>query len=186
MALLHKTEPLITGEELARRPDLEPCELVEGRIVAMSPTGFTHGEVEYELGMELRAWAKQSGRGRVVGGEVGLYLRRNPDTVRAADILYISTARLARRGSSSYLDVPPELVVEVLSPDDRWSDVMEKIAEYLAFGVDRVWIADPRLRQVFAYRSLTDVTTFGAGEVLGDGDLLPGFRLAIDELFPAG
>jgi Uma2 family endonuclease len=174
----------MTGEELARRPDLEPCELVEGRIVEMSPTGVKHGRVELLLGMALERWASEVRRGLVVVGEVGIYLRRNPDTVRAADILYVSAERLARRGPSAYLDVPPELVIEVLSPDDRWSDVMEKIAEYLAFGVDRVWIADPRLGKVFAYRTLTAVTTFGAGDVLQDDDLLPGFQLVIDELFP--
>jgi Uma2 family endonuclease len=184
MALLHKIDdPLTTGEELARRPDLNPCELVEGRVVAMSPTGVRHGRVELLLGMALERWASEVRRGLVVVGEVGIYLRRNPDTVRAADILYISTERLARRGPATYLDVPPELVVEVLSPDDRWTDVMEKIAEYLAFGVERVWIADPRMRKVFAYRTLTDVTTVGAGEVLRDEELLPGFQLAIDELF---
>lgn len=184
MAVLHKTdEPLITADELASRSDLEPCELVEGRIVSMTPTSFSHGDVESELCATLRAWSKTSGRGKVGTGEVGLYLRRNPDTVRAADVLYISFERLNRRGPSGYLDVPPELVVEILSPDDRWSEVMQKLAEYLAFGVDRVWIVDPRLRQVFAYRSLTEVTTFGEGDELADGDLLPGFRIAVADLF---
>jgi Uma2 family endonuclease len=184
MAVLHKTdEPLMTADELARRPDLEPCELVEGRIESMTPTGFVHGDVESELVTALRAWSKTSRRGKVVGGEVGLYLRRNPDTVRAADVLYISFERLDRRGPSGYLDVPPELVVEVLSPDDRWSEVMQKLEEYLAFGIDRVWIVDPRLRQVFAYRSLTEIATFGEGDELQDGEILPGFRIAVADLF---
>ena len=68
-------------------------------------------------------------------------------------------------------------------PDDRWSEVMQKLAEYLAFGVDRVWIVDPRLRQVFAYRSLTEVATFSEGEDLQDGEILPGFRIAVAKLF---
>lgn len=184
MAVLHKTdEPLITADELARRPELEPCELIEGRIVPRMPTGFLHGDVESELVAALRAWSKETGRGKVAGGEVGLYLRRNPDTVRAADVLYVSFERLARRESSGYLDVPPELVVEILSPDDRWSEVMEKLEGYLDFGVDRIWIVDPRLRQVFAYHALDRVATFGEGDVLEDGDLLPGFRLAVADLF---
>lgn len=184
MAVLHKTdEPLMTADELVRRPELEPCELVEGRIESMTPTGFSHGRVELVLGMALESWAQETRSGRVVVGEVGLYLRRGPDTVRAADVLYLSEERFARLGSSSYLDVPPELVVEILSPDDRWSEVMQKLAEYLAFGVDRVWIVNPRLRQVFAYRSLTEVATFSEGEDLQDGEILSGFRIAVAKLF---
>jgi Uma2 family endonuclease len=184
MALLRSDrETLMTADELFQRPDLGPSELVEGRVVLMSPTGFSHGDVELALGSELRAWARKTGRGKVVGGEVGIFIRRDPDTVRAADVLFISKERLARRGPSPYLDVAPELAVEVLSPDDRWSDVMEKMGDYFSAGVDRVWIVDSRLRKVFAYRSLSEVVTFGGGDVLSDEELLPGFSYRIAELF---
>jgi Uma2 family endonuclease len=184
MALLHNTrENLMTADELAQRPDLEPSELVAGRLIPMSPTGFSHGDLEYELGLELRSWAKASGRGKVVGGEVGIFVRRDPDSVRAADILFISHERLARRGPSPYLDVPPELVVEILSPDDRWSDVMEKLGDYFGAGVDRVWAVDPRLRKVFVYRSLADMATLGEADLLQDEEILPGFSLQVAELF---
>ena len=86
MALLKDSERLITGEELFHSPDLGPCELVDGRIVPLPPTRPEHGEIELNLGSELKAWVRSSGRGRVSGGEVGLYIRRNPDTVRAADL----------------------------------------------------------------------------------------------------
>src|SRR5262245_59608833 len=119
MALLkdHK-ETLMTGEELFRRPDLGPCELVNGRIVPLPPTGYGHGFVEARLASRLQMYAENSGRGEVMTGEAGIYIRRNPDTVRASDTAFISNERLARRKSSTYLDVAPELVVEVLSPDD--------------------------------------------------------------------
>ncbi len=184
MAVLGKTkEALMTGEELFHRPDLEPCELVEGRIVPLVPTGYIHGDLELRLGSRLLAWAEASGRGRVFTGEVGIYIRRNPDTVRAADVLYISNERYARRGPSGYLDVAPELTVEVLSPDDRWSDVTGKLDDYFSAGVDAVWVVDPRRRQVFVYRSLSAVQPLGAGETLADPDLLPGFSLPLSDLF---
>lgn len=184
---LHETarERLLTGEELARLPDLGPCELVEGRMVPMSPTGDIHGWLEVELAAALLAWAKRTQRGRVLGGEVGIYIRRNPDTVRAADVLFISSERWARRGASTYLDVAPELVVEILSPDDRWTDVTAKLADYFSIDVAAVWIVDPRLRKVFAYRSPTDARQFAAEQVLADEELLPGFALALAELFGA-
>jgi Uma2 family endonuclease len=184
MALLKENEErLITGEELFRSPDLGPCELVDGRIVPLPPTRLEHGEIELDLGSELRAWARSSGRGRALGGEVGLYIRRNPDTVRAADLIFISHERYARWGSSAYLDVAPELVVEVMSSNDRRSDVLEKVRDYLFAGVDRVWVVDSRQRCIFAYRSMTEVQQVNVGDILADEELLPGFRLAVGDLF---
>jgi Uma2 family endonuclease len=184
MALLRDNEErLITGEELLRYPDLGPCELVDGRIVPLTPTRPEHGEVELDLGSELRAWARSSGRGRAFSGEVGIYIRRNPDTVRAADLIYISKERFAQRGKSGYLDVAPELVVEVLSPTDRKGDVVAKVKDYLSAGVDRVWVVDSKLRSIFAYRSETEIQQFKAGDILADEELLPGFRLPVADLF---
>lgn len=172
----------ITGEELSRRPGLEPSELVEGRVVRLSPTSLEHGRIELRLGAALLAYAEASGRGKAGGGEVGIYVRRAPDTVRAADALFISNERYARRGPSRYLDVAPELVAEILSPDDRWSEVMAKIEEYLAAGVVVVWVVDPTLRHVLAYRSLTEVRRFAEGDVLADAEVLPGFALPVADL----
>jgi Uma2 family endonuclease len=184
MALAERAEEiLMTGEELLRRPDLEPCELVEGRIVPKSPTGPIHGSLEARLAARLLAWAESTGQGKVLVGEVGMYVRRNPDTVRAADVLLISYDRYARPGSAGYLNVAPELVVEILSPDDRWSDVMAKLADYFQAGVDRAWVVDGKLRRVFAYRSLAEVQPLGEGDVLMDEDLLPGFSLPLVDLF---
>ena len=184
MALLRESqERLISGEELFRSPDIGPCELVDGRIVPLSPTRPEHGEVELDLGSELRAWARSSGRGRALAGEVGLYIRRNPDTVRAADLIFISHERYARWESSTYLDVAPELVVEVLSPTDRRSDVMEKISDYFSVGVDRVWVVDSKLKCVLAYRAMTECQQFKVGDVLADEELLPGLRLSVADLF---
>ena len=183
MALRRRAEDeQITGEELFRRPDLEPSELVLGRVVRVSPTSLEHGRIELRLGAALLAYAEASGRGKAGGGEVGIYVRRAPDTVRAADALFLSNERYARRGPSRYLDVAPELVAEILSPDDRWSEVMAKIGEYLAAGVLVVWVIDPTLRHVLAYRSLTEVRRFAEGDALADPEVLPGFALPVADL----
>jgi Uma2 family endonuclease len=176
-------ERLITGEELYRLPDQGRCELVDGRIVPLSPTGPEHGEIELDLGSELRAWARSSGRGRAFSGDVGIYIRRGPDTVRAPDLMFISHERYDQRKKSAYLTVAPELVVEVLSPEDRPGAVREKLADYFSAGVDRVWVVDLKERRISAYRSLTDVQELGIGDTLTDEELLPGFRLSLAELF---
>jgi Uma2 family endonuclease len=184
MALLQKLpDKLITGEELLRMPDLGPCELVDGRIVPMTPTKFRHGDVEFGAGARLRIWADDTGHGKVVGGEVGVYTRRNPDTVRAPDFLFISSKRLAQISEENFLEVAPELVAEVLSPHDRWTQVMKKVGEYFSAGVLRVWVFDPRKRRVLVYRSPEDVTELGVGQVLEDEELLPGFSLPLSVVF---
>jgi Uma2 family endonuclease len=184
MALLKDNpEILMTGEELFRRPDLNPCELINGRVVPRMPTGVKHGDIELELGARLRSYGKQSKRGRALGGEVGIYIRRHPDTVRAADLLYISEERFARLRSPSYLDIAPELVVEIVSPEDRWNEVMEKVSEYFEAGVVRVWVVDPKPHRVFVYRSPTEVVQLDERQILADEELLPGFSVPVSDLF---
>lgn len=184
MTLLQRSEErLMTGEELFQRPDLNPCELVNGRVVPLSPAGDIHGKVELRLGSKLLDYADESGRGVAMSGEVGIWIRRDPDTVRGADLLFISHERYAQRGTSGFLDVPPELVVEVLSPRDRWSEVLEKLADYFEAGVDRVWVVNPKRRLISSYRSLSEIGHFEAGETLADEELLPGFALPVSDLF---
>jgi Uma2 family endonuclease len=183
MALLPKNEGLITAEQFLHWPDEGRCELVQGEIVHLTASRPLHGLVEVRLSSRLFNYADSTGRGHVLGGEVGLWVRRNPDTVRAADLVFISRERYARRNPKGFLDVPPELVVEVLSPDDRYGDVMEKLREYLDLGVDLIWIVDPERRYVLAYRTLHDVERFEEGDVLRDEEILPGFALPLAELF---
>jgi Uma2 family endonuclease len=149
----------------------------------MSPTNDEHGGIELNFGEALNAVVRRNRLGRVRVGEVGIYTRRNPDRVRAADVLYISNERYAHKQSESYLDVAPDLVVEILSPRDTASDMTQKLREYFAIGVRLVWVADPEAKAVFAYRSLTDVREFKEGDTLPGDDVLPDFATSVAELF---
>lgn len=177
------TKTPVTGEELLAMGDIGRSELIEGEIIQMAPTGEMHGIVEINLGSELRVFVRRHKLGRVSGGEVGVYIRRMPDTVRGADILFISRERLAQRGKSGFLDVAPDLVVEIMSPDDRWSEVMKKLGEYFSIGVRLVWVVEPETQTVYAYRSLTDVRCFTRDEILVGDDILPEFALPVAEIF---
>ncbi|MBI5081448.1 MAG: Uma2 family endonuclease [Chloroflexi bacterium] len=178
-------EKLITGEELwAMGSAGDLYELIEGRIIYMSPTGFLHGQYEVGISEKLNRFVRQHKLGKVVSGEVGVYITRNPDTIRAADVAYISKERYAQHDKSKgYLTVAPELVVEILSPDDRWNDVTQKMREYFSIGVKLMWIADPQSRRVYAYRSPTEAREFKASDTLTADDVLPGFSVPVDELF---
>ena len=178
-------ERLITGEDLARMGDVGRCELVDGRIVRMSPTGHRHGEIEARIAELLGQFVRPRALGKVLTGEVGLYTRRNPDRVRGADVLFVSQRTFARRSAGlAYLDVAPELVVEALSPDDRAVEVNQKLREYFELGVRLVWVADPEARCISAYRSLTDLREFRAADTACRGDdVLPGFEVPVVAIF---
>jgi Uma2 family endonuclease len=177
------TTTLITGEELAEMGDIGRGELVEGRMIMRRPTGWLHGDYERRFGQLLGNFADAHNLGKVLVGEVGVYTKRNPDTVRGADAIFISHARLARLKSTSFLDVAPELIIEVMSPDDRWSEVKQKLREYFDIGVNLVWVADPADRTVSVYHSLSDVTILEAHETLSGEELLPGFTMPVKALF---
>lgn len=173
---------LITGEELLAMGDIGRCELIDGRIVFMSPAGGEHGFVEFNLGAELRAFVRQQQLGWVLGGETGIYIRRNPDRVRGADVVFISKEKLPNL-PGGFLEVAPELVVEIISPNDRWQDMREKLADYFSIGVEQVWVVEPASRKVLLYRSLTDIQEFAEHETLVGEGILAGFKLNVIELF---
>ena len=177
-------DTLVTGEEALAMGDIGPYELVEGRIVPMSPAADEHAGYESNFDEYIKAFVRQHKLGKVRVGEVGIYIRRNPDTVRAADVAFISNERYAQRKKKlGYLDVAPDLVVEIMSPDDRWSEVTQKLREYFSIGVRLVWVADPATRTVYAYRSLTDVREFSETATLTGDDVLPGFSVPVAALF---
>lgn len=174
---------LMTAEDLWQLGSTTPGELVRGKFVHMPPTGHPHGTVEANVAAELRAFVKQRRLGKVQSGEVGIITRRNPDTVRGADVVYISNERLAQARGDGYLDIAPELVVEIVSPNDRWTEINEKVAEYLGCGVTAVWLIDPHTRRVTCYHAPAEIRVFGIDDVLSQPDVLPDFALPVRELF---
>lgn len=173
----------ITGEELLAMGDIGPCELIDGRIVPMVPTGAEHGAIESNLNWHLRDFVIKRKLGRVLNGEVGIFTRRHPDSVRGADIAFVSSERLGSRPMRGFLDVAPNLVVEIISPDDRWRNIREKLMEYFAIGVERVWLVDPERRLIQVYRSPTELAQLAETDTLTGEGVLEGFSLPVAELF---
>ena len=140
------TKMLMTAEEFESVSNrLGPCELVRGEVVNLSPGGTEHSFVSMNVGGLLWQWARQTKLGRVWTNEAGLVIQHDPDTVRGADVAYVSFQRLPRGShSSSFATVPPELVVEIVGKGQGWRDMVEKAGEYMRMGVDRVWVLDPR------------------------------------------
>ena len=175
-------EQLVTGEMLLAMDDIGRVELVAGRIVEKMPTGRPHGRIELNIGAALHIYNKQYDYGEAYAGEVGVYTSRNPDTVRGMDAALISHERLQKAKESGYLTFAPELVVEVPSPNDSWTDVHRKLRKHFALDTKMVWLVDAEDRQIYIYRSLTNLKIFLAGETLTCGDVLPQFAVAVDDI----
>jgi Uma2 family endonuclease len=175
-------EPLVTGEEVLRMGGVGRTELIDGVIKHYMPTGHPHGYYELLLGMFIMQFVLKQNLGRALSGEIGIYIRRDPDTVRAADVVFISHERLAKARPQGFLDVAPELVVEVMSPDDTWSDVNDKLEDYFSIDIQQVWVVDPRRERIHIYRSLTDITILTMDDTLDGGETLPGFTVPVAEI----
>jgi Uma2 family endonuclease len=185
MATATAATPLLTAEEFGRRPDPgHPEELVRGRIVRMPPPKPRHGEVCFNVGFHLRLHVQDRDLGRILSNDSGVITQRGPDTLRGADIAYYSYVRVPKGPlPDGYLDVAPDLVAEVLSPDDRWPKVLEKVAEYLNAGVLVVVVLDPERRTVHAFSQDDPVRTLTESDELTLPGVLDDFRIAIGRFF---
>ena len=175
-------EATLTGDELLALGDIGPTELIDGRITPMSPTQNLHAYIVFEIGRRLGNFNAARRLGWVIGAESGVYTSRQPDTVRAMDIAFVSRRRLPvlERG---FLRVAPELVVEVVSPTDRWSELEAKLTEYFAIGVDVVWVVEPERRSVLVYRAGLAPEALGEDDILRGDGLLAGLEIPLAELF---
>jgi Uma2 family endonuclease len=161
-----------------------PCELVNGEIVPMAPGHVPHSEVAANITIILGSYAKRTKLGRVLGNEAGIVVKRDPDTVRGADALYISYKRLpAARKPHGWLQHVPELIVEVLGKEDSWQDIEEKVSEYQHIGVDLVWVADPKTWSVRVYPLKDEAFILHDDDMITGGKLMPGFKCRVGEFF---
>jgi Uma2 family endonuclease len=174
---------LVTADELERFPDDDyKYELVEGRVIRMSPTRAVHGFVVAPLLADMARHAAAHSLG-VAFTDVGFRLASDPDTVRAPDVAFIRRERLSAALPRGFWQGPPDLAVEVLSPDDRPGDVRDKVAEYLARGVPLVVVIDPDERTASLFRRSAAPVTIDADGVLDLDEVVSGFRCRLRELF---
>ncbi|MGE5754374.1 MAG: Uma2 family endonuclease [Planctomycetaceae bacterium] len=160
-------------------------ELVRGEVIRVSPGDCEHGFVCAMIAFILIGYGKQSGYGRVMSNDSPVRTERNPDTVRGADVMFYSHARLQKsRPMPKLPNVAPDLTVEVYSPSNRPSEIIGKVHEYLNAGVLMVWVVHPERRNVVIYRPDDPTPTIlTENDVLEDLPELPGFRCSVSEFF---
>ena len=124
-----RTSALLRAEQFARVAEvLGPCELVNGEIVPLSLGGFCQSKITGRAVFLLESHNRVHRLGRVLAGEAGFIVHRGPDTVRGADVAFISYRRLPKdTQTTGFLELPAELIIEVLSDDVSWSEMETKI-----------------------------------------------------------
>jgi Uma2 family endonuclease len=163
----------------------EHYEVVDGRIVEEPPLGAQEGSIASLLDQSMGYFASANRLGRVVT-EVLFVLDADQGLRRRPDVAFVSARRWPvnrRVPREAAWDVVPDLAVEITSPTDSIDDLLKKLEHYFAAGVDRVWVVYPSVLKVYDYESTTKVHILQLGDELDAPDILPGFRMALSQLF---
>jgi Uma2 family endonuclease len=188
IALIQPGQRLFTAADLAAMPTHVPSgdvsfELHRGRLVPGSPPGATHGNLQSRIATALTTQGEMKGLGKAYT-EVAVVLDRAPDHVVGADAAFIAQRSLpARESPEGYLVTIPELIVEIRSKNDTATEIATKVADYLKAGVQLIWVVDSEASSVTEHR--LNAKHYQKVDSLSCDDIIPGFRLAIADLFRA-
>ena len=161
-------------------------ELIRGVLCETLPSGQRHGKIVTNLIFELGNLVEQHRLGALVASDSGVWLERDPDTVREPDIAFTSVERLPLGEElDGYAEVVPDLVIEVASPSNSRREVHDKARMWLSHGVRLVWVVHPDARTVDVHRADEIVSTVGEDDALDGLDVLPGFTCPLSEVFGA-
>ena len=176
---------LLTAEDLLRFSSQGvKGELIRGVLHETVSVGKVHARIAIRIGGEFDRHVRRHRLGQVGGSDGGVLVERAPDTVREPDIYYVSAARLPLDDQSDgYLEVVPELVVEIVSPSDSPTEVDEKIRMWLDLGVSMALVVRPANRTIVIRRPGIPAVTLSGEDTLDGGDVLPGFSLPLREIF---
>ncbi len=176
---------LMTADELLRLPDDgKRHELVQGDLRTMAPGGTEHGSIASTFHISLGPHVRQHNLGRTYIADTGYRLTTDPDTVRAPDVAFVRRERVEATGRlRGYWPGAPDLVVEVISPNDLYTEVVEKVAEYIEHGARLVFVVNPRRRTVAEHRPGEPVRELTVEDTLDGHDVVPGWSLAVRDLF---
>ncbi|MFN0121711.1 MAG: Uma2 family endonuclease [Blastocatellia bacterium] len=159
-------------------------ELHKGRLITKPLSAFADGIVTMRITWRLASHVERHTLGVTLATGTGFHLGSNPDTVLAPEIAFVRQARVQANGlPEGFWPGPPDLAVLVVSPNDSYREISDKVAEWLSAGTKEVWVVNPKRKTLTIHRSMTEALTLGASDELDGGQLLPGFRLRIEKIF---
>jgi Uma2 family endonuclease len=174
----------MTVEEFFKQHGSESnVELVRGQVVRYPMPRVRHGVVCLAAGSTVREFVRANKLGRVMGNDT--LIRTGPETTRGADVAYLSYAKLPtdQRSPEGICEIPPDLVIEVRSPTDLWTQLFGKVHEYLEIGVPIVVILDPATESASVYRPDARQQIFEKDQTLTIPGVLPGFEVPVAQFF---
>ncbi len=176
---------LLTADDLLRLySEGVRGELVRGVLRETMPSGQRHGAIVAKLLITLGMFIEPRRLGTLVASDSGILLERDPDTVREPDIAFTSISRLPPDAvRDGYAEVVPDLVLEIVPPNDRPRDIAAKAAMWLSHGVRLVWVVHPADRAIDIHRPDAAIETLREDATLNSGDVLPGFTCLVSAVF---
>lgn len=174
-----------TATDLLGMPERDVrYELVAGELRVTTPASGAHGLVVGRVFLALGRHVHDRSLGALFTEATGFQLRQDPDTVRCPDVAFVRAERLPEDGlGPGFMQLAPDLAVEVTSPDDRPTESGEKVKEYLEVGVRAVWVVDPSSRTVTVHQAGRVPRLLHERDALDGGEVVPGFHLEVRELF---
>lgn len=189
MSVLEQVELMTLDEFIAAYHD-EPFELVDGERRLLMPNVLGHQFLIRAIFRLLDAFCIAHALGEVIieGPFVELFRSQWVKGSRTPDLMFISAARWTQylTDNPDWEAKPslliPDLAVEIISPNDRFGEVQDKVDEYLRKGVRLIWVFDPERQRVHVYQGDRH-QTLEKTETLNGSDVLPGFEVPLTELF---
>jgi Uma2 family endonuclease len=181
---MHEPTQLLEPDDLLRMPDGDSYELVDGHPVK-KPMGAESDRIAVRLAGKLDLFCTQRTVGFVFGSQTGYRcFPDRPRLLRKPDASVVVRGRFVNdevpRGD---IAIPPDLAIEVVSPNDLYEEIEEKVTEYLGAGVRLVWVVNPSTKTVLVRRPNKTCTALHANDTLSGEDVLPGFTVPVAELF---
>ncbi|TVS14944.1 MAG: Uma2 family endonuclease [Planctomycetaceae bacterium] len=157
-------------------------EVVHGQRKEKASMGMLQAWVASTLLVVLDNFVRSHRLGKVIAESL-FVLDPATDSQRRPDLAFVSRQRVGKPTQTAAWDVVPDLAVEVISPTNRAPEVLEKIHEYFAAGVQLVWVVYCQPRQVYVYRSTTNIQVLTPADTLEGDDVITGFTLPVAKLF---
>jgi Uma2 family endonuclease len=177
------TTKLLTAQDLWNMGDTgENYELIRGELVEVTPPNVTHGRILITVTRLIDRFVQEHRLGRLYGGDVGIVVERDPETVLGPDLSFFVADRIPAV-EPVYFQTPPDLIIEIVSPRNAAREIERKVGMYLEFGVRQVWIVYPVRRQVIVHTQTEPPRTLLDHEQLTGGDILPSLSIPVSSIF---
>jgi Uma2 family endonuclease len=175
---------MLTVKDLEKIQALLPdhqAELVNGKVVIMSPSGFESDEVAFRFGGKLFSYVDERKLGRIAGSSGGFTLPNS--NTRAPDVSFVKAERL-RRSPRGFAQLAPDLAVEVKSPSDSLDDLRAKLTDFLTQGTQVGILINPEQRWLEIHRPNQPPVCLNSDDILTIPELFPGWSLPLSEIWP--